>query len=409
MARISTPLTDATIKKSKPKEKDYKISDGLGLYLLVKTNGTKMWRFDFSYGKQRKSMSFGVYPLVSLKDARAERLNAKKLLCENKNPIVYKNKKSLSEEITLNYVVDEWILLLSQFNSKKTIDTKKRILKNVLVKLGNFPIKDITRIDIIHIIDTIQSKDLLPTARRLFQLIIKVYMFAVTKEYVPHNIIADIDKTTILIPEKDVNYPAITDPVEITQLLYDIWVSLPKNFKTDISTIFIFKLIPYVFVRSDNIRLMKWDEIDFEKMIWIIPKEKMKMKVDFIIPLPTQAIRILKEIEPYSRHLSKFVFPSMYKNDRSVCGGTLSATLIKLGYKGRHTFHGFRSMFSTNANILKKEHGEDSSIIECCLAHKEKNKVKSIYDREEKYKYLENKRIVVQWYADWLDNLFLIK
>jgi integrase len=169
--------------------------------------------------------------------------------------------------------------------------------------------------------------------------------------------------------------------------------------------VFIFKIIPYVFVRSENIRLMEWDELDLENAIWDIPKEKMKMNVGFICPLPIQAVNILKQIEPYSRHRSKYVFPSPTKNDRGVSGATLSETLNRLGYQDIYTFNGFRSMFSTIANELYKEYGFYSDIIEACLAHKEKNKVRAAYDRESKYKYFEEKKELIQWYADWLDNI----
>ncbi|PPK60320.1 phage integrase family protein [Malaciobacter marinus] len=230
-------------------------------------------------------------------------------------------------------------------------------------------------------------------------------MFAVTKEYIEHNIIADIDKKSVLIPnQKDTHLAAITEPKDIKQLLIDINL-IGEKLKSDISTIFIFKLIPYVFVRSENIRLMCWDDINLEKGVWEIPKEKMKMKVDFVCPLPKQAIDILKQIEPFSRHRSRFVFPSRYKNDRGVSGAALSDTLNKLGYQNKHTFHGFRSMFSTIAHELYKEHGFYSDIIESCLAHKEKNKVKAAYNRESKYKYFDEKKELIQWYADWLDNL----
>ena len=191
---------------------------------------------------------------------------------------------------------------------------------------------------------------------------------------------------------------------DIKQLLTDI-NSIGEKLRSDISTIFIFKLIPYVFVRSENIRLMCWDDLDLENGIWEIPKEKMKMKVDFVCPLPIQAIKILKQIEPFSKYRGKFVFPSPYKNDRGVSGATLSDTLNKLGYQNKHSFHGFRSMFSTIAHELYKEHGFHSDIIEACLAHKEKNKIKAAYNRESKMKYYDEKKDLMQWWADWLDNL----
>jgi len=407
MPKISKPLTTTEIKNFKPKEKQYKKPDGRGLWLVVRPTGGKYWRYDFKYGGKNLSMSFGVYPGVGLKEAREKREDARELLSKNINPISEKRIKKASESLTLQNVIDEWIDLRKKSSSTATITQNKRILKNITDWLGNIAIKDIKRVDIISALEKLQSRGVIETAHRLLSLINKIYMFAVTKEYIEHNIIADIDKKSVLIPnQKDTHLVAITEPKDIKQLLLDI-NSIGEKLKSDISTIFIFKLIPYVFVRSENIRLMCWDDINLEKGVWEIPKEKMKMKVDFVCPLPKQAIAILKQIEPFSRHRSRFVFPSPYKNDRGVSGATLSDTLNKLGYQNKHTFHGFRSMFSTIAHELYKEHGFHSDIIESCLAHKEKNKVKAAYNRESKYKYFDEKKELIQWYADWLDKLLL--
>jgi integrase len=405
MPKISKQLTTTDVKNFKAEAKMYKKPDGKDLWLIIKPNGSKSWRFDFRYGDKRLSMLFGVYPEVGLKEAREKREQARKLLANNINPISEKRIKKASESLTLGNVIDEWIELRKKSSSDATIMQNIRILKNIKDWLGTVAIKDIRRTDIINVLEKIQNRGIIETAHRLLSLMNKIYMYAVTKEYIEHNIISAIDKKAVLIPsKKDTHLPALTELKDIKQLLIDI-NSIGEKLRSDISTIFIFKLIPYVFVRSDNIRLMCWDDLDLEKGIWAIPKEKMKMKVDFVCPLPTQAIYLLKQIEPFSRHRSKFVFPSPYKNDRGVSGATLSNTLNKLGYQDKHTFHGFRSMFSTTAHELYKEHGFHSDIIESCLAHKEKNKIKAAYNRESKYKYFEEKKELIQWWANWLDNL----
>lgn len=405
MAKLVKPLSDIEIKKAEIKDKDYKLSDGQGLCLIVRPNGTKYFRFDFVYGSKRKSTSFGVYPEITLKEAREKRDEARQLLANNINPISAKRIKKASESLTLQNVVNEWIELRRKSSSEATIIQNTRILKNITNWLGNIAIKDIKRVDIINSLEKMQNRGIIESAHRLLSIMNKIYMYAVTKEYIENNIIANIDKSTILVPnKKDTHLPALTEPKDIKQLLLDI-NSIGGKFKSDISTIFIFKLIPYVFVRSENIRFMCWENLDLDKGIWEIPKEKMKMKVDFVCPLPVQAIKLIKEIEPYSRHKSKFVFPSPYKKDRGVSGATLSDTLNKLGYQTKHSFHGFRSMFSTIAHELYKEHGFHSDIIEACLAHKEKNKIKAAYNRESKFKYFEEKKELLQWWADWLDKL----
>ncbi|MGJ0314398.1 tyrosine-type recombinase/integrase [Aliarcobacter cryaerophilus] len=405
MKRTIKKLTELEIKKAEIKDKDYNLSDGDGLYFIVRKNGSKFFRLDFRYGGKRLSMSLGTYPKISLKEARDKKDECKKLLSENINPISEKRVKKSSESLTLVMIIDEWLELRAKSSSEATVTQNRRMLKNITNWLGNIAIKDIKRVDIINILEKIQSKGVIETAHRLLSLMNKIYMFAVTKEYIGHNIIADIDKKSVLIPSnKNIHHPAITNPKEIKELINDI-NHIEEKLKSDISVIFIFKIIPYVFVRSENIRLMRWDELDLEKGIWEIPKEKMKTHIDFVCPLSRQAVDIIKQIEPYSRHRSEFVFPSPSKNDRGVSGATLSDTLNKLGYQNKHTFHGFRSMFSTIAYEYHKEHGFHSDIIEACLAHKEKNRVKAAYNRESKYKYFEEKKELMQWWADWLSSL----
>ena len=405
MKRTIKKLTELEIKKAEIKDKDYNLSDGDGLYFIVRKNGSKFFRLDFRYGGKRLSMSLGTYPKISLKEARDKKDECKKLLSENINPISEKRVKKSSESLTLGMIIDEWLELRAKSSSDATVIQNRRMLKNITNWLGNIAIKDIKRVDIINILEKIQSKGVIETAHRLLSLMNKIYMFAVTKEYIEHNIIADIDKKSVLVPSnKNIHHPAITSPDEIKELLKDI-NSMGEKYKSNISVIFIFKIIPYVFVRSENIRLMRWNELDLQKGIWEIPKEKMKTHIDFVCPLSRQAVDIIKQIEPYSRHRSEFVFPSPSKNDRGVSGATLSDTLNKLGYQNKHTFHGFRSMFSTIAYEYHKEHGFHSDIIEACLAHKEKNRVKAAYNRESKYKYFEEKKELMQWWANWLSSL----
>jgi integrase len=407
MKRTSKKLTELELKKAQVKDKDYNLSDGDGLYFIVRKNGSKFFRFDFRYGGKKLSMSLGTYPLTSLKEARNKTADAKKLLENNINPISEKKLNKITEEITLNFVIDKWLEIRKLNSSENTYLTNQRILKNITDKIGNVATKDIQRQDYIDIILNVQKKGRIETGLRILSLLFKIYQFAVTNGYIEHNIIVDIDKKSTLLKNKETHLPAITEKEEIKQLLKDIY-SLENRFRSDISTIYIFKLIPYVFVRSENIRLMCWDDLYLEKGLWAIPKEKMKMNVDFVCPLPKQAINLIKEIEPFTRQRSKYVFPSPQKSDRGVAGATLADTLNRLGYQNRHCFHGFRSMFSTIAHELYKEHGFHYDIIEACLAHKEKNRVKASYNRESKFKYFEEKKELIQWYADWLDKLIKI-
>ena len=407
MKRTTKKLTELELKKAEIKDKDYKLSDGDGLNFVIRKNGSKFFRLDFRYGGKRLSMSLGVYPKTTLKEARDKTLEAKKLLNNNINPISEKKLNKITEEISLNFVINKWLEIRKLNSSENTYLTNQRILKNISDKIGNIAIKDIQRQNYIDLILDIQKKGRIETGLRILSLLFKIYQFAVTNGYIEYNLIVDIDKESTLLKNKVTHLPAITEKKDIKQLLNDIY-SLEDRFRSHISTIYIFKLIPYVFVRSENIRLMCWDDLDLEKGYWAIPKEKMKMNVDFVCPLPLQAIKLIKEIEPFTRHRSKYVFPSPQKSDRGVSGATLADTLNRLGYQNRHCFHGFRSMFSTIAHELYKEHGYQSKKIKADIDNKEKNRVKASYNRESKFKYFDEKKELIQWYADWLDKLIKI-
>jgi integrase len=403
MPKIATPLTDTKIKTSKPKEKDYKLSDGQGLFLLVKTNGTKLWRFDFTFASKRQTMSFGIYPEIGLKEARDKREKARENIKDGINPI---ESKSSNFEIntTFKFISDKWLSLQkddwSETNYKKI---KSNLENNAYPFLGNKNINDISRKDILILIERMEQRNATEYASRLLSNMQRIYKYAVTNEYVEHNIIADIDKRNSLKKRKVENHAAITKKEDIKQLLKDI-NSYGIDYMADISTIYALKIAPYLALRPYNLRSLEWSEINFEKELIEIPKDKMKTDKDFVLPLSNQAILILREIEKFKSD-SKFLFYSPTSKIRCISENTINHALHKMGYKDKHTGHGFRAMFSTNAHEYISEHGFYSDIIEACLAHSEKNAIKAAYNRESKFKYLEEKRKLMQWWADWLDKL----
>ena len=406
MPKVVKPLTDKEIKASKAKEKEYKLSDGQSLYLVVKTNGTKFFRYDFTFEKKRKSMSFGIYPDISLAEARSLKDKAKELLKQNINPIVEKNSSNNTDDInTFKNTAEKWLLRMKNDWVDNTFIKVVNVLENhAYPYVGNKAIKDITRTDILNIIDRMNKKSLFGSAEKLISNINRIYKFAVTYNYVEHNIVADIDKKNVIISTRHNHYPAITNEDDVKELINDIQ-SFEDLFKADITTIIALKLAPLVTLRPFNLCSLEWSEINFEKEYLDVPANKMKTKKDFVMPLSKQAIKILKTIEPFSSHKSKYVFPSPTSNIKNINDATINHALKKLGYKDRHCTHGFRSTFSTITHEKVKEHGFSSDIIESCLAHEEQNQVKASYNRSSKMKYFEEKKELMQWWADWLDNL----
>ncbi len=406
MPKVVKPLTDKEIKASKAKEKEYKLSDGQSLYLVVKTNGTKFFRYDFTFEKKRKSMSFGIYPDISLAEARILKDKAKELLKQNINPILEKNSSNnLDDTNIFKNIAEKWLLRMKNDWVDKTFIKVVNVLENhAYPYIGNKSIKDITRTDILNIIDRMNKKGLFGSAEKLISNFNRIYKFAVTYNYVEHNIVSDIDKKNVIISTRHNHYPAITNEDDVKELINDIQ-SFEDLFNADITTIIALKLAPLVALRPFNLCSLEWSEINFEKKYLDIPANKMKTKKDFIMPLSKQAIKILKTIEPFSDHKSKYVFPSPTSNHKNINDATINHALKKLGYKDRHCTHGFRSTFSTITHEKVKEHGLNSDIIESCLAHEEHNQVKASYNRSSKMKYFEEKKELMQWWADWLDNL----
>ncbi|MGM0520393.1 MAG: tyrosine-type recombinase/integrase [Campylobacterota bacterium] len=208
----------------------------------------------------------------------------------------------------------------------------------------------------------------------------------------------------VLKKTKRVNLPAITTKEDVKQLIADIY-SYKDNFRCDISTVYALQLAPYVFLRPYNLRALEWSEVNLKEKYLFIPASKMKTNTDFVLPLSSTAVKIINEIKLYSYEKSIYVFPSPTSNLKPISDATLNHALARLGYKQTHTTHGFRSTFSTIAHENTKEHEQSSDIIEACLAHAERNKIKAAYNRESKFKYFDEKKELMQWWANWLDNL----
>ena len=259
---------------------------------------------------------------------------------------------------------------------------------------------EVKRTDIIEILEALKTKKLFETAQRTATLLNKIYKYAVTYEFTPHNIIADIELKTILGKREKKHYPTFTERKDIRGLLLAI-----NDYSGDYTTKMALKLLPYVFVRSFNIRNAEWSEINFDSKLWVIPAEKMKTKTEFKLPLPHQAMEILKEVHKFSSH-GQFVFPSGMYPTRALSDNTLISALRRMGYsKEEFVPHGFRAMFSTIA--YEKANTEDGhrytgEVIEALLAHKETNKIKGAYNRA---KYQEPMRGLIEWYADYLDEV----
>ena len=396
MARITKPLTDTEIKNIKYIDKRIKLSDGGGLCLIV-TQTSKRWQFDYAFKSKRNSLSLGVYPAVSLRDARDKRDEYKKLLTAGKNPSVIKAKK-INPKVndTFEAIAKERLTKLkhtiSDVHYKRVINS---FTNDCFPIIGTMSINDITAKHILAVLHKIADRGAMESGRKLFYAINQTFKWAVANYKADRNPAADILLEQILGKNTRQHYPTITDDEGIKNLLLSI-----DEYKGAYSTKVALKLLAYTFVRPYNIRHAEWNEIDFETCKWNIPASKMKTKEDLIVPLTSTTIVMLEDIKNYTGN-EKYIFTGKNRNE-PMSDNTLLGAIRRLGYtKEEFTPHGFRAMFST---IAHEKSNFKHEVIETQLAHSIGNSVSQAYNRA---KYLDDRVELMQWWSDYIDNLLL--
>jgi integrase len=395
-------LTDTAIRQAKPKVINgeatiNRISDEKGMYLFVDKKGHKYFRLDYRYAGTRKCLSLGVYPEITLKEAREKCDDARKLLREGIDPSEVKKAKKYNiysdSNNSFEAIALEWFTINKPKWEENTAKTKwRRLEKHIFPYLGNRPIKNITTQELLSVIRIMEGKDTKILARKVKNIVENVFAFAIATARAEYNIALQLKGA--LAPVISKHMATITDTKEIGALLRAI-----DDYNTGYDvTKYALRLTPYVMLRPGELRQAEWSEIDFDKKQWKIPAEKIKMRRDHIIPLSKQAIEILEGIKSITGR-GKFVFPSVRSKDRPMSNVTVLAALRRMGYtKDEITTHGFRAMAST----LLHENNFDSAVIEMQLAHQERNSVKAAYNHAN---YLSQRTSMMQWWADYLDSL----
>ena len=397
------PLTDTAIKNAKSQAKQVKLFDGEGLFLLVTPSGGKWWRLKYRLGGKEKLLSLGVYPEISLKEARRRRDEARTLIAQGIDPSDQrKEEKAVAEaeskekENTFQAVATEWLSVYGPDLTEKHALKLRRYLDNELFPaFGNKPVTELVPMDILDAARPKQEKGRIQTAHRLVQLTSQVLQFAVIKGVLKANVGLGLSKA--LQPIRVTSYPAVTEPKEIGRLLRAI-----DNYKGYPSIRYFLKILPYVFTRPGELRIAEWEEVNFEEAMLTIPWHRMKTRKlsrkDHRVPLSRQVIALLHELQEFSGE-GRFIFPGIRaKTDTISDAGPLNA-LRDMGYdQETMTLHGFRSMASTRLN----EMGIRPDLIEAQLAHKDPDSVRMVYNRAE---YLDDRREMMQTWADYLDEL----
>lgn len=390
MPKIVTPLTPTQIAAAKPKEKLYNLFDGKGLFMEVTPQGSKRWRFKFKLNGRDKKKSFGLYPEISLAQARQKREDARSIIANGADPFAVVE----IEEVKTFRWFTEWYLeeKVAGLSDAHIKHTKTGWEQKVLPYIGSKPMAEVTAADIVLIIQ--RMKNIPATARKVFSSIANLYSLAISNYplEVAMNPAAGI-KMKHIIGNTEKSYPIITDRAELKRLFekidgYD--KTKPKAGSTVVKRAL--QILPYLFVRPANLREMLWSEIDLEKKQWLIPTSKMKSRRDFMVPLPNQVTEKLSEWQQEAT--SRYVFPSR----ASILGtAALSQALHRMGFD--IVAHSFRGIAST---ILNEHSKFPFEVIETQLAHQVGGKTSRAYNRA---LYLDKRVELMQWYADYLDNI----
>lgn len=299
MARVTIPLTATEVKSAKPKEKAYKLFDGQGLFLFVDKTGGKLWRLKYKspVTDKEKTYSMGRFPDISLLQAREKRQELRSMITQGIDPMLEKQEekvklvaKEVKKSDTFKKVAEEFFKHKTDLSEGHLKRQKARLSNDIYPFIGDTPITEITRLNIIESVKRIEARGTIETAHRVLSLCNSVFRYATAHEKIPYNILADIDRKNILKPAPDKNYPTITDPEEIKHLLNAL-----DGYKGEAITRYALQLLPFVAARPGNIRSAEWSEIDFENYQWVISGEKMKTGGKHIIPLSLQAMKI----DPY--------------------------------------------------------------------------------------------------------------
>lgn len=394
MARGKELLNAKQVEHAKPKEKEFNLADGGGLYLRVKPSGAKIWLFNYyrPYTKKRANLKIGDYPATGLSDARERRREFASLLGNNIDPQEHERQQQETNkklhEATFETVALDW---MSKKRKKITADygddIERSLRNHVFPKLGKFPIANLTAPQVIDALRPIEAKGSLETLRRLCQRINEIMIWATNTGVIHHNPLQGISKAFDAPTVK--NQPALK-PDELPELMQTLQRASIK-FKT--RCLIEFQL--HTMTRPSEAAGARWNEIDFENQLWVIPASRMKMRNDHSIPLTEQVLSLLDEMKPISG-ANEFIFTGDRNPMKPTNEQTANMALKRMGYKNRLVAHGLRSIASTTLN----EQGFDPDIIEAALAHRDKDSVRAAYNRAV---YLKRRRLMMQWWSEFIE------
>jgi integrase len=394
MARKTLPLSDSEIKNAKPKEKEYNLADGEGLYLRVKPNASKAWILNYirPISEKRSNLSLGNYPTVSLAQAREKRSEYRKLLSQGIDPQVHLDNLERAAKIAqANTFMAVSALWLDTKKGEVTDDYITKInnsfANHLFPFIGSQAVTTLTAPQVIDLLKPLAAKGSLETVSRLCYRINEVMDYAVNTGIAHHNPLANIKAAFQAAKSKNM---ATLKPSELPELMQTL-----SRASIKLTTRCLIEWQLHTMVRPNEAAGARWDEIDNHNKLWNIPASRMKKKRPHSVPLTDQTLQLLEVMRPISGH-REFIFPADRNFTLPTNEQTANMALKRMGFKNRLVAHGLRALASTTLN----EQGFDADVIEAALAHKDKDEVRAAYNRAT---YLERRRVMLQWWSDHIE------
>lgn len=387
-------LTARQISTAKPTDKPYKLSDGGGLYLLVNPNGSRYWRMKYRYAGKEKLLSIGVYPDVTLAEARDKRTKAKRILAAGDDPSEVKQAEREAKNLAVNNSFE--LLALEWHEHKKpnwssgyADDIMEYLRKDIFPYIGKKAITDIKPITMLSVLKKMEERGVLDKLKKTRQACRQIFTYAIITGRAEFNPVTDL--AGALKTPKQQHFPHLM-PTQIGPFIHAV-NTYSGSKVTRIATL----LLMYTSVRTIELRASEWTEFDLDNDLWQIPKERMKMRRPHLVPLSRQVKSHLLELKEITGW-GKYVFPGRNDAHKPMSEASINQVIKRIGYGGKATGHGFRHTMST----VLHEKGFDSAWIETQLAHADRNTIRGTYNHAQ---YLDGRREMLQWYADYLDEL----
>lgn len=382
------------IRRAKPEAKAYTLGDGQGLSLLVEPNGSKSWRFRYRYAGKPKMISLGVYPTITLAEARARRDEARKIVAEGKNPSEVRKEQKLAlriqSENAFEKIAREWHQMKSaKWSAGYASDIIEAFQNDIFPYVGMRPVGEIKPLELLNVLRKIEKRGALEKMRKVRQRCSEVFRYAIATGRAEFNPAADL--SSALEVHKSNHFPFLKSD-EIPDFLRAL-DSYAGSRLVQIAT----KLLMVTGVRTIELRAALWQEFDLDNAIWEIPAERMKMRRPHLVPLSTQALGFLNELKSMTGNY-RYVFPGRNDPNKPMSEASVNQLIKRIGYAGKLTGHGFRHTLST----ILHENGFNTAWIEMQLAHVDKNTIRGVYNHAQ---YIEDRKKMMQWYSDFIINL----